>query len=398
MTADSSMCTILHVDMDAFYVAVGIRNSPELQGLPVIAGGGGRGVVLSASYAARQYGIRSGMSGTRARRLCPQAIVVHPDYDEVSTVSTAVMETFRSVTPLVEALSMDEAFLDVRGARRRFGSAVAIGEYLRARIADEQRITCSVGISTTTQLAKLASQRAKPDGLVVVPPAEVTAFLHPLAVDELWGIGEKTGDQLRRLGLRTVGDLAHTPVPILQRAMGPLLGSRLHALAWGESDRPVTVRRAPDEPDHSIGSDETFGRDTDDPDVIARELLRLSRKVAARMRTAGLVGRTVVLKLRFSDFTTITRSRTLRESTNLTHEIYDTALALFTALGLQRARLRLVGVRVQGLVDATSATRQLVLGARPYGWEQAEQAVDRANYRFGSRAVQPAALLAGDRP
>ncbi len=398
MSADATACTILHVDMDAFYVAVGIRDRPELQGLPVIAGGGGRGVVLSASYAARRYGICSGMSGTRARRLCPQAVVVSPDYDEVSTVSTAVMETFRSVTPLVEAVSMDEAFLDVRGALCRYGSAQAIGEYLRARIADEQRVTCSVGVSTTTQLAKLASRRAKPDGLVVVPPDEVTAFLHPLAVDELWGVGEKTAEQLRRLGLRTVGDLAHTPVPILRRAMGTLLGGQLHALAWGESDRPVTARRAADEPDHSIGSDETFSRDTDDPEVIARELLRLSHRVAARMRTAGMVGRTVVLKLRFSDFTTITRSRTLREATNLTSEIYQTARALFTALGLQRARLRLVGVRVQGLVDATSATRQLTLDARPYGWEEAERALDRANYRFGSKTVLPATLLSGSRP
>jgi DNA polymerase-4 len=395
---DSTGCTILHVDMDAFYVAVGIRDRPELQGLPVVAGGGDRGVVVSASYAARQYGIRSAMPITRARRLCPQVISVHPDFDEVNTVSTAIMETFRSVTPLVEALSMDEAFLDVRGAMRRYGSALAIGEYLRAKIADEQRVTCSVGISTTTQLAKLASRQAKPDGLVVVPPDEVTAFLHPLAVDELWGVGEKTAEQLHRLGLRTVGDLAHTPRQILCRAMGHGLGTQLHLLAWGESDRPVTARRSIDEPDHSIGSDETFGRDTDDPAVIARELLRLSHKVAARIRAAGMVGRTVVLKLRFSDFTTITRSRTLRDPTCLASEIYETALTLFAALGLQRARLRLVGVRVQGLVDAATATRQLMLGARPYGWEEAEDAIDRANYRFGHRSVVPATLLKPDHP
>ncbi len=397
-TADTSGCTVLHVDMDAFYAAVAIRDKPELQGVPVIAGGGNRGVVLSASYAARRFGIRSAMSMTKARRMCPQAVVIHPDYDEVSAVSAAVMETFRSVTPLVETLSMDEAFLDITGALRRFPSAVAIGEYLRARIADEQRITCSVGISATTQLAKLASRRAKPDGLVIVAPHEVTAFLHPLPVDELWGVGEKTAEQLRRLGLRTVGDLANSPVATLQRAMGPGLGRQLHALAWGETNRPVTARRGPDEPDHSIGSDETFGRDTDDPDVVARELLRLSRKVAARMRTAGLTGRTVVLKVRFSDFTTITRSRTLRDSTNLTPEIYRTALELFAALGLQRARLRLVGVRMQGLIDVASATRQLMLGAREHGWEDAERAVDRATLRFGHQAVLPATLLAGSRP
>ncbi|MDX6298543.1 MAG: polymerase [Nocardioidaceae bacterium] len=397
-TTEATGCTVLHVDMDAFYACVAIRDRPELQGLPVIAGGGDRGVVLSASYAARRFGIHSAMSMTRARRLCPQAVVVHPDYDELSTVSAAVMETFRSVTPTVEAVSMDEAFLDITGALLRFPSAVAVGEYLRARIADEQRITCSVGISSTTQLAKLASRRAKPDGLVVVPPTEVTAFLHPLPVDELWGVGEKTAEQLRRLGLRTVGDLAHTPVPTLRRAVGPLLGARLHALAWGEADRPVTARRGPDEPDHSIGSDETFGRDTDDHAVVARELLRLTRKVAGRMRTAGVAGRTVVLKVRFADFTTITRSRTLREATNLTPDIYDTALGLFDALGLQRARLRLVGVRVQGLVDAATAPRQLMLGAREHGWEDAERAVDKVTYRFGRQAVLPATLLVGRRP
>ncbi|MEJ7630270.1 MAG: DNA polymerase IV [Nocardioidaceae bacterium] len=399
MRADSTGCTVLHVDMDAFYACVAIRDRPELQGLPVIAGGGNRGVVLSASYAARQFGIHSAMSMTRARRLCPQVVVVHPDYDELSAVSSAVMETFRSVTPTVEALSMDEAFLDITGALRRFGSAVAIGEHLRARIADEQRITCSVGISVTTQLAKLASRRAKPDGLVVVPPAEVTAFLHPLAVDELWGVGEKTAEQLRRLGLRTVGDLAHTSALTLRRAVGPLLGTQLHALAWGDADRPVTVRRGPHE-EHalSIGSDETFSRDTDDSDVVARELLRLTRKVAARMRTADVVGRTVVVKVRFSDFTTITRSRTLREYTNLTPEIYQAALGLFTGLGLQRARLRLVGVRVQGLVEAASTTRQLVLGAREHGWEDAERAVDKATLRFGHQAVLPATLLVAGRP
>ncbi len=398
-TTEVTGCTVMHVDMDAFYACVAIRDRPELKGLPVIAGGGNRGVVLSASYEARQFGIHSAMSMTRARRMCPQAVIVHPDYDEVSAVSSAVMETFRSITPVVEALSMDEAFLDISGALLRFPSAVAIGEHLRARIADEQRITCSVGISTSTQLAKLASRRAKPDGLVIVTPGEVTAFLHPLPVDELWGVGEKTAEQLRRLGLRTVGDLAHTPVPTLRRAVGPFLGTRLHALAWGDADRPVTARRGPDEePDKSIGSDETFGRDTDDHDVVARELLRLTRKVAARMRTAEVVGRTVVLKVRFSDFTTITRSRTLREYTNLTTEIYEAALGLFDGLGLQRARLRLVGVRVQGLIEASSATRQLVLGAREHGWEDAEKAVDRATLRFGHQAVLPATLLVGGRP
>lgn len=400
LTADDAGCNVIHVDMDAFFASVAIRDRPDVWGLPVIVGGGHRGVVLSATYAARSYGVHSAMPMTRARRLCPQAVVISPDYEEISAVSSAVMETFRSVTPHVEPLSMDEAFLDVSGSLRRFASPVEIGEYLRAKIGDEQRITCSVGIATTTQLAKLASRRAKPDGIVVVSRDKVTAFLHPLDVEELWGVGEKTAEQLHRLGLRTVGDLAHTHVRVLQQALGGVAGARLHALAWGDDDRRVTPRRGPDEPEHSIGSDETFGRDTDDPAVVLRELLRLSTKVAARMRAAGVSGRTVTLKVRFSDFTTITRSRTLRDTTNVTPQIYSTAADLFTRLGLQRARIRLVGVRIENLVDAANATRQLMLGERAHGWEDAEKAVDRAVSRFGTAAVRPATLLGsfGQRP
>ncbi len=390
-------CTIIHVDMDAFYAAVAIRDRPELSDLAVIVGGGNRGVVLSATYPAREYGVRSGMPMTRARRMCPHALIISPDFDDVTAVSAAIMETFRSVTPKVEPLSVDEAFLDISGALRRFASPTQIGEYLRARIADEQRITCSVGIAANTQLAKLASRRAKPDGLFVVPEDEAIGFLHPLGVEELWGVGDKTTAALHQLGLRRVGDLAHTPVGVLQRAMGPMSGARLHAMAWGSDDRQVVPRRGPDEPEHSIGSDETFHRDTDDATVVLRELLRLSTKVASRMRSANVAGRTITLKVRFSDFTTITRSRTLRDATFLTSEIYSTAADLFAALGLERARIRLVGVRVEGLIDAARAARQMVLGERPHGWEDAERAVDRAANRFGSSAVRPATLIATSR-
>jgi DNA polymerase-4 len=395
---DDSGCTILHVDMDAFYASLAIRGRPELAGVPVIAGGGQRGVVLSANYAARVFGVKSGIPMSRARRMCPQAVVISPDFDEVTQVSAAVMEIFRSVTAVVEPLSVDEAFLDVSGSLRRFSSPVEIGEYLRSRVVDEQQITCSIGIAATTQLAKLASRRAKPDGLVVVPRDEVTAFLHPLDVEELWGVGEKTAAQIRRLGLHTVGDIAHTPSEVLQRALGPGLGAKLHAMAWGVDERTVTAKRGADEPEHSIGSDETFGRDVDDPVLVLRELLRLSTKVAARMRSAEVSGRTITLKVRFSDFTTITRSRTLRDPTHLTPEIYATAADLFAALGLQRARIRLVGVRVEGLIDSARATRQLVLGERLHGWEDAERAVDRAVNRFGGSAVRPAALVKTSRP
>jgi DNA polymerase-4 len=380
--------------MDAFYASVMTRDRADLSGAPVIVGGGHRGVVLSASYPARRSGVRSGMPMTRARRMCPQATVISPDYDTFSTVSTSVMEIFRQVTPRVEALSLDEAFLDVSGSVRRLGSPPDIAELIRARVADEQGITCSVGVAATVGVAKLASRRAKPDGIVVVPPGETTAFLHPLAVEELWGVGERTAAQLHRLGLRTVGDVAHTPVTTLQRGLGTVMGSQLHRLAWGEDQRTVTDRRgAEEEPDKSTGADETFGRDTDDPEVVLRELLRLSAKVGARIRGAELTGRTVTLKVRFADFTTITRSRTRPEATDVTRDIYETAAGLFRALGLQRARIRLVGVRVEGLQPRAATYRQLELGAREQGWADADQAVDRAVSRFGTAAVQPASLL-----
>jgi DNA polymerase-4 len=242
-------------------------------------------------------------------------------------------------------------------------------------------------------VAKLASRRAKPDGVVVVPPSEVTAFLHPLDVGELWGVGEKTQAMLHRLGLITVGDVAHTPVRTLQRAVGHQLGTHLHDLAWGTDRRAITPKAGPLAPERSMGADETFARDTDDREVITRELLRLSRRVTVRMRAAGVAGRTVAVRIRFADFTTITRSRTLPEATDVTVEIYHTATRLYDALGLQRARLRLVGVRVEGLVTRTSVQRQLVLGEPEHGWADADRAVDRATRRFGTAAVSPASLV-----
>lgn len=393
MIDSSCACHILHVDMDAFYAAVMIRERPELADVPVIVGGGNRGVVLSANYPAREYGVRSGMPMTRARRTCPQAVVIAPDYDVFSTVSSSVMENFRRVTPLVEAVSLDEAFLDVGGSTRRLGSPLEIAEMLRARVYDEQGVSCSVGIAASVSVAKLASRRAKPDGVLVVPPDRVTGFLHPLDVGELWGVGEKTRDMLHRLGLMTVGDVAHTPLRTLQRAVGHALGSQLHDLAWGTDRRVITPRRTSDEPDKSMGADETFSRDTDDRELILREVLRLSAKVAGRMRVARVAGRTVTLKVRFADFTTITRSRTLPEATDVTREIHQAATRLYDALGLQRARVRLVGVRVEGLVPRETVHRQLVLGEREHGWSDADRAVDRAVLRFGAAAVRPASLL-----
>ncbi len=394
---------ILHVDMDAFYASVLLRDRPELQDQPVIVGGGHRGVVLAANYPAREYGVRSAMTATRARRLCPHAVVLQPDYDLFATVSTAVMEVFRRTTPLVEAVSMDEAFLDVSGASRRLGTPVRIAEDLRATIHDEQGITCSVGVAASISVAKLASKRAKPDGVLVVPPERVTAFLHPLDVGELYGVGEKTQAMLHRLGLMTVGDLAHTPLRTLQRAVGRHLGAHLNELAWGADRRTVNARgggvfghgarTGEADPDKSMGAQETFGRDTDDRTMVLREVLGLTAKVAARMRSAGVAGRTVTITVRFADFTTITRSRTLPEATDVTQEIYAAAVRLYDALGLQRARIRLVGVRVEGLLARDQVQRQGVLGEREHGWSEADRAIDRATRRFGAAAVRPASLL-----
>ncbi len=393
---------ILHVDMDAFYASVATRDRPELQDVPVIVGGGYRGVVLSANYLARSYGVRSGMPSVRARRLCPHAVRVSADHEVFSTVSAAVMENFRAVTPQVEVVSLDEAFLDVRGSLRRLGPPLEIAERLRATIHDEQGITCSVGVAASISVAKLASRRAKPDGVLVVPPEEITSFLHPLDVGELYGVGEKTQAMLHRLGLVTVGDVAHTPLRTLRRAVGEGLGTHLHELAWGSDSRAVTPGRASvfgtggSDPDKSMGAQETFGRDIDDREVILRELLALTTKVTHRMRVAGVAGRTVGITVRFADFTTITRSRTLGEATDVTQEIYAAAVRLYDALGLQRARLRLVGVRVEGLVPRTAVQRQGVLGERERGWSDADRAVDRATRRYGSSAVRPASLIDRD--
>ena len=300
---DDTGCTVLHVDMDAFYASASLISRPELRGKPVIIGGAsGRSVVLSATYEARAFGVTSAMPMARARRLCPQAVIIEPDHRRYAAISDAIMATFASITDSVEPLSLDEAFLDVAGAVRRLGRPTQIGEQLRDTIADEQGITCSVGIAPTKFVAKLASSLAKPDGLIVVPRDEVVAFLHQLPVGAIWGVGDRTEEHLHRLGLRTVADLAHTPVETLQRALGDSAGRGLHDLAWGRDPRAVVPERR----EKSIGADETFAHDIDDPVRIHRELLRLADRTAARARSAGMTGRTVSIKVRFADFTTIT--------------------------------------------------------------------------------------------
>lgn len=378
---------ILHADMDAFYAAVAVRDDPSLKGKPVVVGAGTRGVVLSATYEARALGIRAAMPVSRARRMAPQAIFVPPQHDRYSEVSDSVMEIFRTYTPLVEAISLDEAFMDVSGALRLLGTPLEIAQSIRHRISDELGITCSIGIASTKFVAKLASNECKPDGLLLVPAEETIAFLHPLPVGALWGVGAKTEEVLHRLGLRTIGDIAHTPATTLIRALGQAHGEHLHDLSWGRDPRRVT----PHEPEKSVGAEETFGVDIDNPELIAAELLRLSEKVGGRLRYAGLRGRTISIKVKFADFTTLTRSKTINDPTDVAREIYETAKSLYEGLHLDRARIRLVGVRVEGLF--AEAPLQLRLDERAHGWRDAEVAADQAAEKFGRRVVRPARLV-----
>jgi DNA polymerase-4 len=391
---DDTGCHILHVDMDAFYASVELRDRPELRGRPVIvAHASGRSVVLSATYEARVFGVRSAMPIGRARALCPQAVIIPPRHGLYAAVSRQVMAIFQAVTPEIEPLSLDEAFLDVSGALRRLGPPAAIGELIRRQVVAQQDITCSVGIAVNKFVAKLASVHCKPDGLLVVPGDGVLAFLHPLPVSALWGVGEQTGKALARLSLRTVGDLAATPVGVLEAALGKAAAAHLSALATGRDGRRVESSVQ----DKSIGAEETFAEDIGDPALIRRELLRLSGRTAQALRAGGYAARTITVKLRLADFTTITRSRTLAEPTDLANQIYATACALHEGSGLsRRVRLRLVGVRATGLVPAASAVTQLTLGEPPQSWREAERAVDRIASRFGPGAVRPAALVDGD--
>ncbi|HEY7274694.1 MAG TPA: DNA polymerase IV [Trebonia sp.] len=390
MSGDDEGCRILHVDMDAFYASVELRDQPDLRGKPVVVGGlGPRGVVLSATYEARAFGVRSAMPVGRARRLCPQAVFLPPRHRLYGAVSKEVMAIFRAVTPEVEPLSLDEAFLDVSGAKRRLGSPRAIAELIRRQVREQQSITCSVGVAPVKFVAKIASARCKPDGLLVVAEPGLLDFLHPLPVSALWGVGDRAEEVLTRLGLRTVGDIAHVPEATLRRELG-VAGTHLHALAWGRDERPVTPRRE----EKSVGAEETFPADVDDPEVIKKELLRLSGRTAQSLRAAGCVARTVTVKLRLASFKTITRSRTLSEPTDVAREIYTAACALYEGSGLDgRARLRLVGVRASGLRPVTGAARQLAFGDRTAGWREAEQALDRIARRFGTDSVRPAALF-----
>lgn len=379
----------MHVDMDAFFASVALRHKPELWDVPVIVGGAHRSVVLAANYPARRLGLSSGMPAMRARRLVPGLVTVPPDYDAFKTVSAGVFAIFDSITSRVERGSIEEAFLDITGATRRLGSPVQIGEQIRATVADEQRITCSVGIGPTRFVAKVASRQAKPDGLVEVTPDRVADFLHPLQVEELWGIGRSTAETLNRLGIFTVADLAMMPRSVLQHTFGPRYGAMLADLAWGRDGRRVTLGAR----EHSTGAQETFAVDTADPQIIERELLRMSARVAHRLRGAGKLARTVSISIRYSDFSTVTRSAMLPTPSDVTGELHAVAVRLFGRLAGRGKRIRRVGVRGEGMVPARNTYRQPLLTDPERGWREVEQVMDAADAKFGPKSVQRLALV-----
>ena len=380
------MTTIIHCDMDAFYASVAELDDPSLRGKAVVVGAGIRGVVLSANYAARKFGIRAAMPVGRAKRMAPNAIFVSPDHHRYSEISAKVMEIFESFTPFVEPLSLDEAFMDITGAQKLLGTPREIGQAIRNRVHQECGITCSVGIASNKFIAKLASGHCKPNGLLEIPDDRVLSFLHPLPVSDLWGVGPKTAESLQRLGLHQIKDIANTPLDTLKRALGDATGEHLYELSWGRDYRTVVV----DDPEQSIGANETFSYDMDDPEAILREYLKLTERASTRLRNRNLFAKTISITVRFADFKTITRSKTLPLPISSTHEIYQVVKDLYLALKLDRARLRLVGVSLSNLKD--DAPEQLMLGQREKGWREAESAIDKAAARFGEKAVRPARL------
>jgi DNA polymerase-4 len=389
--ADDTGTGILHVDMDAFYASVEVLDDPSLKGKPLIVGGfEGRGVVSSASYEARRFGVRSAMNVGQALRLCPTAITVQPHFDRYLALSKEVMRIFHDVTPLVEPLSIDEAFLDVRGARRLWGRPGRIARTLRQRVLDETGLTCSIGVAATKHVAKMASTISKPDGLLIVAAADTEAFLRPRSVRALWGIGPKSAGVLESRGIHTVADILDTPRAVLDRALGTATGERIWHLARGLDARRVDTERV----EKSVGHEETFHTDIDDPAALRSEFRRLSDRVGARLRAHGWEARTIAIKVRFADFSTISRSQTLPEPTAVGQRIGESALELFDAVE-RPLPVRLVGVRAEKLRPSGQAG--LALWDDDEEWRRVEGALDDATARFGRGAVTRATLLGGTR-
>lgn len=394
--------TILHADLDAFYASVEIRRRPELQGLPVAVGGG---VVLSCTYQARSHGVRSGMPLHEARLRCPRLVVVSGDLADYAAVSRTVMEIFERFTPVVEPISIDEAFLDVRGSVHLLGPPARIGEAIRAAVRVETGLPVSIGAAGTKFLAKVASRVAKPDGLLVIPDGAELGFLHGLAVELLWGVGPVTGEKLSRYGVRTIGELASIPPQALSAWLGPAAARHLHALAWNRDPRPVrSGRRA-----RSVGAQSTFGRDIHDPAEHRRVLLRLADRVAGRLRAKGRAGRTVTVRVRFRDFETTARQTRLPAPTASTSALFHAGCRLAQKAVAESAGgrgLRLIGIAVSDLEWVPALQLELPLLSDDLGpavlrpgsplgiaHRALDEAVDRVRAAFGHRAVDRARNL-----
>ena len=412
MSGDVGPRTILHVDMDAFYVSVEMRRHPELVGQPVVVGGSGsRGVVAAANYEARRFGVFSAMSSTVARRLCPHAIFLDGDQALYSEVSASVMAIFGDFTPLVEPLALDEAFLDIAGSVNLFGSGREIGWKIKNRIANELNLPCSVGVATSKFIAKLASKKAKPivtgdrvlagEGVWVIEPGDELSFLHPLPVRSLWGVGPATFKKLDRLGMQTVGDLAILDRATLERSVGRSLGRHLHDLARGIDNRPVETDRHV----KSVGREETFSHDLDEIELVRREVVHLADDVASRLRAQGIAARTVTLKVRFSDFETITRSHTPSAPISSAPALVRALDPLLAEIPMTRG-VRLVGVSASGLVQPSGQLSLLAeLGESPGStvddvertWAPASSAIDEIRHKFGAQAIGPGSAVVARR-
>jgi DNA polymerase-4 len=386
-----NIATILHVDMDAFYASVEERDDPKLKGKPVVVGVGKRGVVSAANYEARKFGIRAAMPIYKAKALAPHAIFIAPNMARYAEVSEQVMDIFEDVTPYVEPISLDEAFLDVTGAKRLLGSGREIADQIRKRVEEDLGITCSVGIAHNKFIAKIASGHCKPNGVLEVDPEKMLEFLHPLAANEIWGVGPKTNELLEKMGLFTIADIANTPRSTLIRVLGQANGSSLYELAWGRDYRDVITEHI----EKSISASQTFDVDLYQPEEILKEFLRLTEKSADRMRERGLAASTISIKVRFADFKTISRSKTLDLPTTGTQEIFEVAKSLYLALRLDRVLVRLVGVSLDSLVENDDVT-QMVLGERTSSWQQADRAIDRVKAKFGRSSLRPARLVDGN--
>lgn len=389
MTQRARTPVILHVDMDSFFASVELLDHPELLGKPVaVAGHHERGVITSASYEARAFGVRAAIPVGMAKQLCPSLVILESHMEKYTAISRRIMTIFAEFTPLVEPLSVDEAFLDVTGAKRLLGSPREIAFKIRERITQETGLPSSVGIATTKFVAKLASQKAKPNGVLEIEPERTLEFLHSLPIEAMWGVGKVTREKLISRGVHSVGELAEYPKEKLRRAVGDAAAHKLHALANGYDPRSVETDRI----EKSVGNEATFDSDISDPTPLMRELLKHSQQVAARLRAKGFMARTVAIKIKFADFSVITRSHTLPDPTDSSQRIYETAVMLFEQADLAGQRVRLLGVRAEQLVDADLVSEPL-WGNDDDNWRAIDKASDQLRAKFGRNAVNPARLI-----